>query len=240
MKNFIFEKNYPSLSYIVNNWPNSKHILKKFVLSNQKKPDFYKLSIACLNDLNVHKTRKIEPILKKLSSLTSKNVTFNTYHDQHHFKSVVVIACLLAKLSGLKGKSNKILLVILALSHDLGHQGRRILKNAYYQEEKSYITLRRILFRKILNFKENQRIHRIFKSTYFPIKPDFVEDLIEKIILDADILASLMFGLNVGVEFARRLKHELRFEGKSDALFSGFLNFLNDKSLYLDSSKKSC
>ena len=64
MKNFIFEKNYPSLSYIVNNWPNSKHILKKFVLSNQKKPDFYKLCTICLNDLNVHKIGKIKLTIK--------------------------------------------------------------------------------------------------------------------------------------------------------------------------------
>ena len=49
-----------------------------------------------------------------------------------------------------------------------------------------------------------------------------------------------MFGLNVGVEFAGRLKHELRFEGGSKQLFSGFLKFLDNKSLYLDSSKKSC
>ena len=49
-----------------------------------------------------------------------------------------------------------------------------------------------------------------------------------------------MFGLNVGVEFAERLKHELRFEGASKQLFSGFLKFLDNKSLYLDSSKKSC
>ena len=96
------------------------------------------------------------------------------------------------------------------------------------------------MFKDLLNFKKNERIKRIFKSTYFPIKPDYVEDIIEKIILDADILGSLMFGLNVGIEFAKRLKHELRFDIKSDLLFSGFLNLLNDKTLYLDSSKKSC
>ncbi len=90
------------------------------------------------------------------------------------------------------------------------------------------------------HLQKNQRIKKIFRSTYFPIKPEKVDDHVEKIILDADILASLMFGLNVGVEFAGRLKHELRFEGASKQLFSGFLKFLDNKSLYLDSSKKSC
>ena len=56
-----------------------------------------------------------------------KNFTFNTYHDQHHFKSVVLIACLLAKLSKLKLEEDKILLVIIALTHDLNHQGRRVI-----------------------------------------------------------------------------------------------------------------
>ena len=62
----------------------------------------------------------------------------------------------------------------------------------------------------------------------------------EKIILDADILASLMFGMNTGIKLAERLKHEIRFEGRSDVLFGGFLKFLSTKDLYLKSSKNSC
>ena len=240
MRNYPFEKNFPSISYIANNWPRSKDVLKKFILSNHKLPDLYNLCLNCLNDLNVHKIERMKPVLKKLSILCSKNVTYNTYHDSHHFKSVIIIACLLAKLSNLKNNEDKLLLVIIALTHDLGHLGRRIQNKSFYQEEKSFSELSRILFKVKPNFKKNQRIKKIFRSTYFPIKPEKVDDHVEKIILDADILASLMFGLNVGVEFAGRLKHELRFEGGSKQLFSGFLKFLDNKSLYLDSSKKSC
>ena len=240
MRNYPFEKKFPSISYIANNWPRSKYILKKFILSKHKLPDLYNLCLNCLNDLNVHKIERMKPILKKLSILCSKNVTYNTYHDSHHFKSVIIISCLLAKLSNLKNNEDKLLLVIIALTHDLGHSGRRIQNKSFYQEERSFTELSRVLFKVKLNFKKNQRIKKIFRSTYFPIKPEKVDDHIEKIILDADILASLMFGLNVGVEFASRLKHELRFEGGSRQLFSGFLKFLDNKSLYLDSSKKSC
>ena len=240
MRNYPFEKKFPSISYIASNWPRSKDILKKFILSNHKLPDLYNLCLNCLNDLNVRKIERIKPVLKKLSILCSKNVTYNTYHDSHHFKSVIIIACLLAKLSNLKNNEDKLLLVIIALTHDLGHLGRRIQNKSFYQEERSFSELSRILFKIKPNFKKNQRIKKIFRSTYFPIKPEKVDDHIQKIILDADILASLMFGLNVGVEFASRLKHELRFEGGSKQLFSGFLKFLDNKSLYLDSSKKSC
>ena len=240
MRNYPFEKKFPSISYIANNWPRTKDVLKKFILSNHKLPDLYNLCLNCLNDLNVHKIERMKPVLKKLSILCSKNVTYNTYHDSHHFKSVIIIACLLAKLSNLKNNEDKLLLVIIALTHDLGHLGRRIQNKSFYQEEKSFSELSRILFKVKPNFKKNQRIKKIFRSTYFPIKPEKVDDHVEKIILDADILASLMFGLNVGVEFAERLKHELRFEGASKQLFSGFLKFLDNKSLYLDSSKKSC
>ena len=240
MRNHPFEKNFPSISYIANNWPRSKHVLKKYILSNQKLPNLYKLCLNCLNDLNMHKVGRMKPVLKKLSILCSKNVTYNTYHDPHHFKSVIIIACLLAKLSNLTNNEDKLLLVIIALTHDLGHSGRRIQNRSFYQEERSFNELSRVLFKVKPNFKENQRIKKIFRSTYFPIKPEKVDDHVEKIILDADILASLMFGLNVGVEFAKRLKHELRFEGGSEQLFSGFLKFLDNKSLYLDSSKKSC
>ena len=65
MRQYIFEKHYPSLSYIANNWPRSKHLLKKFVLSNQKKPDFYEICTKCLNDLNIFKIRDYSSILKK-------------------------------------------------------------------------------------------------------------------------------------------------------------------------------
>ena len=240
MRQYIFEKHYPSLSYIANNWPRSKHLLKKFVLSNQKKPDFYEICTKCLNDLNIFKIRDYSSILKKLSKLCSYNFTYNSYHDQHHFKSVILIACLLAKLSKLKSNDDKILLVIIALTHDLNHQGRRVINKPYYQEEKSFKELSKVLFRQILNLKKIQRIEKIFKSTFFPINPENVDDLIEKIILDADILASLMFGLENGMEFAKRLKHEIRFEDKSDKLFGGFLKLLNGKNLYLKSSKNSC
>ena len=49
-----------------------------------------------------------------------------------------------------------------------------------------------------------------------------------------------MFGMKAGITLAERLKHEIRFEGRSDALFSGFLKLLSTKNLYLKSSKKSC
>ena len=240
MRNYPFEKNFPSISYIANNWPRSKNVLKKFILSNHKLPNLYNLCLNCLNDLNVRKIDRMKPVLKKLSVLCVKNVTYNTYHDSHHFKSVIIISCLLAKLSKLKNNEDRFLLIIIALTHDLGHLGRRIQNKSFYQEEKSFSEVSRILFKMKPSFKKNQRIKKIFRSTYFPIKPEKVDDHIEKIILDADILASLMFGLNVGVEFASRLKHELRFEGGSKQLFSGFLKFLDNKSLYLDSSKKSC
>ena len=239
MRQYIFEKHYPSLSYIANNWPRTKHLLKKFVLSNQKKPDFYEICTKCLNDLNIFKIRDYRSILKKLSKLCSYNFTYNSYHDQHHFKSVILIACLLAKLSKLKSNDDKILLVIIALTHDLNHQGRRVINKPYYQEEKSFKDLSYVIFKKI-TYKKYYRIKKIFRSTFFPVKPSHVNDHLEKIILDADVLASLMFGIKTGMKFASRLKHEIRFDDKADILFRGFLKLLDSKSLYLDSSKKSC
>ena len=90
-----------------------------------------------MKDLNVFKIRDYNLILKKLARSSSNNFTFNSYHDQHHFKSVILIACLLAKLSKLKFNEEKILLVIIALTHDINHQGRRVINQPYYQEDKS-------------------------------------------------------------------------------------------------------
>ena len=85
-----------------------------------------------------------------------------------------------------------------------------------------------------------KRIKKIFESTFFPVKPENVEDDLEKIILDADILSSLMFGPQVGVKLASRLKQEIRYNDDSELLFSNFLKLLGAKCLYLDYSKKSC
>ena len=156
MRNYPFEKNFPSISYIANNWPRTKNVLKKFILSNHKLPDLYNLCLNCLNDLNVHKIDKMKPVLKKLSILCTKNVTYNTYHDSHHFKSVIIIACLLAKLSNLKNNEDKLLLVIIALTHDLGHLGRRVQNISFFQEEKSFSQLSRILFKVKPNFKKTK------------------------------------------------------------------------------------
>ena len=240
MRNFPLDKGLPSLSYIATNWPRTKCILKKYILSNHKQPDLYSIAIICLKELNIFKLKDYKSIIRKLSKLCLRNICFNTYHDSHHFKSVLVISCILGKQINLKYK-DRLLLVIIALTHDMNHQGRRILMSKpYYQELKSYEGLEKILFKKIFNFKELKRIKRIFESTFFPIKPENVEDDLEKIILDADILSSLMFGPKVGVKLAGRLKQEIRYNDNSELLFSNFLKLLEGKCLYLDYSKKSC
>ena len=240
MRNFPLDKGLPSLSYIVKNWPKTKCILKKYILSNHKKPDLYSIALICLKELKVFKLKEYKSIIRKLSKLCLRNTCFNTYHDSHHFKSVLVISCILGKQINLKYK-DRLLLVIIALTHDMNHQGRRILMSKpYYQELKSYDGLEKILFKKIFYLKELKRIKRIFESTFFPVKPENVEDDLEKIILDADILSSLMFGPQVGMKLARRLKQEIRYNDDSELLFSNFLKLLGGKCLYLDYSKKSC
>ena len=240
MRNYPLDKGLPSINYIVKNWPRTKCILKKYILSNHKQPDLYSIAIICLKELKFFKVEVYKSIVKKLSKLCLRNTCSNSYHNSHHFKSVLVISCILGKQINLKYK-DRLLLVIIALTHDMNHQGRRILMSKpYSQELKSYGGLEKILFRKILNFKELKRIKRIFESTFFPIKPENVEDDLEKIILDADILSSLMFGSQVGVRLARRLKQEIRHNDSSELLFSNFLKLIERKCLYLDYSKKSC
>lgn len=240
MKNYPIDKGLPSISYIVNNWPKTKYILKKYILSNQKKPDLLSLTLTCFKEMKIFKVRNLKTVIKKLSFECSRNVYFNSYHDQHHFKTVLVLSCILAKQINLNLK-DRVLLIIIALSHDMNHQGRRI-KTAipYYQEDLSCRDLEKIIFKKVLSLAEIKRIKRIFRSTYFPVKPENVTDNVEKIILDADILASLMFGAEVGMKLAERLKYEIRYNDKTELLFANFLKFLGDKCLYLDYSKKSC
>ena len=104
MKKRVIDKGWPTISYIVNNWPRTKNILKKFILSNHKKPNLFDLSVVCLNELKVFKIQEYKPVLFKLSKLCSRNIYFNTYHDQHH---LLIFHCvynfqLIAKLKLIK------------------------------------------------------------------------------------------------------------------------------------------
>jgi len=239
MREYPLEKNLPSLNYIINNWPRSKPILKKFVLSKYSSPDLLKICQSCLKELKVFRERKINTLLRKASKICLLNKTYNTYHNSHHFKAVIVIACIIAKNTELSNR-DKVLLVIISLCHDIEHQGRRIISQPYFQEELSFHLFRRLSYKFFFKKKELQRVLRIFRNTYFPEKPGKVSDKLEKIILDADILSSLMFDISTGLKFAGRIKHELKMTSTSEELFESFLNSINNKRLYMDRSKKLC
>ena len=67
MREFPLEKNLPSLNYIINNWPRSKPILKKFVISKHSSPDLSNICQLCLRELKVFRVTKINSIFRKLS-----------------------------------------------------------------------------------------------------------------------------------------------------------------------------
>lgn len=239
MKNHAIQNNFPSLNYIINNWPRTKPLLKKLFLSNHKLPDLYKVCEICLKELGVVKIKNYRKSLRKLTRICQKNQTYNTFHDSHHFKAVIILSCIIAKKIKLTQRE-KLLMILIALSHDIEHQGRRIISRSYYQEEKSCRVFLQACYGMHLSNSEVKRISNIFKSTYFPLKPVNVNDLLEKIILDADILASIMFDLDTGLKLASRLRHELKLDSSKESLYKSFLEYLTDKSLFMDSSKKLC
>ena len=232
MRQYIFEKNMPSLDYISNRWPKSRSILSKYSMSNYKKPDLFKLSLACLKSLNYYQRTPLAKSIRELSLICSKNFNSNKYHDQHHFKAVTLLASVFAKVSKLK-KIDSLLIVILSLTHDMSHQGRRVIKKPYYQEKKTIKHLEKIIFKKILNQQTWNRIKRILLNTYFPVIPEKSSDIVEKIILNADLASSIIFGERNGLILTRRLKNEINFEDKSIDLYSKFIGNLDERDLSL-------
>ena len=231
MRQYIFEKSYPSLDYIVLRWPKCRHAIAKYALSNYIKPDLLKVSKACLKSLNFYKKDPLLLVIKDLTKKCSRNFTSNKYHDQHHFKAVLVISCLFAKLYKLKNK-DKILLVIIALTHDMSHQGKRIISHQFYQEKKTINELRCMVYKKLLNRITWIRIKRIILNTYFPINPMVSNDIVEKIILDSDIASSTLFGFRNGLKLSKRLKNEIGFNEKSIILYKNFLNLIKSRKFY--------
>lgn len=236
MRANIFEKGFPSLSYMAIRWPKSKYTLKKYIISNYKKPDLCLLSKSCLKDLNFRKKIPLLGSLKYLSKICSKNFNYNNYHNPHHFKVVLIISCLFAKFNSLKD-NEKIILVIIALTHDMNHQGRRIIGKPYYQEKKTIKDLERIIYGKILNHKIWKNIERILLNTYFPAIPSSERDLTEKIILKSDVMGSLIFGDESGMIFSERLKQELSISEKTDTFFQKFKKTVQSRFQISDNLK---
>ena len=56
---YPLEKNMPSINYIINNWPRSKSILKKFILSKHSAPDLFNICKLSLRELKVFREKKI-------------------------------------------------------------------------------------------------------------------------------------------------------------------------------------
>ena len=238
MKN-IFENSFPGIRYLAYRWPKSKLLVKKYVISNHKKPDLYKLCNCCLKDLNFHLKHPLKNSLKVLVNKCAQNPTYNSYHDQHHFKSVIILATIFAKLLNLKNH-DKIFLIFLALTHDMGHQGRRIINKPYYQELITLKNLKPIIFKHLINFKKWNRIQNILLNTYFPKINITTNDLVEKILLDVDIISSMIFGQVSGLILSKRLKHEIKFEKNSQDLYKDFLSHIEKKRLHLDLSRDAC
>ena len=166
MRQHPLQKNIPTLGYIINNWPRTKPILQKFVVSRHSLPNLLKLCNVCLNELKVFREKEILKPLKKVTRLCLINKTYNSYHDCHHFKAVIVIASIIAKKSKLS-KREKVLLILIALCHDIDHQGRRIISEPYYQEK--VLLFLKDLLQNLYKNSECKRIRRIFLNTYFPI-----------------------------------------------------------------------
>tara|TARA_B100000989_G_C19519304_1_gene463294 strand:- start:262 stop:981 length:720 start_codon:yes stop_codon:yes gene_type:complete len=230
MSNNIFEKNLPSINYISKRWPNSKIYLQKYFFKVFNKPDFFKLTNLCFKELKVSRRNNYKIMIRNIASKCSTNFYFNKFHDLHHFKAVLLISTIFA----IKFHINKFeafLVIIISLTHDMGHLGKRILKKPYFQEKKTIVDLEKILFKFLLNGEKWRRIKKIILNTYFNKLPEDTNDRVEKIILFADISSSLIFGKKIGLLMAKKLKLEINYDGKSSKLYDDFLKRCKQRKL---------
>ena len=227
MKKKIFEKGLPTLDFIFKNWPRSKYVLKKYVTSRQIRPNLFILSKFCLDELNYLGRTPLFYSLEKISKICSKNL-YNNYHNEHHFKAVLIFSFLIAKNYSLKN-NEKIILIIIALAHDMNHLGKRLISAPYHQEKKTIKDLERIIFRKILNHKIWKKIEKIILKTYFLDNSISKKDNLEKIILKSELICSVIFNDNVGKVFTKRLKYERQLSDSTESLFINFKKNLENK-----------
>ena len=164
--------------------------------------------------------------LSRIAGIAARNGRSNHYHHAGHFAHVVIAAAVLASRAGLND-TDRSLLVLAALIHDLDHHGRRAKRYPLYRQERlSARVASRILMKHRGDPRLVRRLERLIEATALTGDPHrqaiLASDPLARLLSDADVFASLFYERNMALKMTSMLKLEQGLAGAADVLLDGF------------------
>ena len=179
--------------------------------------------------------------IKPLIWAAGRNPHCNKYHHDWHNKTVMMMAAILSE--NLKCKpEQRFNLMFSAMVHDLDHRGRYMSHQDFVEERRSALIAGRRLYGRRGGEGRSWRLlkdrldHTAFlKGHLIHYDPNDIT----AILMDADIMASLVFPLKSVQELTRHLKQELRSKQSADVMLKNFIHVVAQRGLASTSAFKA-
>ena len=179
--------------------------------------------------------------LKPLIWAAGRNPHCNKYHHDWHNKTVMIMAAILSE--NLKSKpEQRFNLLFSAMVHDLDHRGRYMSHQDFVEERRSALIAGRRLYGRRGGEGRSWRLlndrldHTAFRRGHLM---EYGTNDITAILMDADIMASLVFPIKPVQELTGNLKQELKSKQSADEMLKNFINLVAERGLASSSAFKA-
>ena len=159
----------------------------------------------------------------------SKNMHSNGYHHPWHTMTVMILSAVLGQQATLSSAQMKTLM-IYALVHDLDHRGGFASLRIYDEEMRSaQIANRRLHAQYSARGRDQNALESALRASAFGAKDHQIDDEITSLLVDADILGSVIFPFEDVLKLTKGLKLEKRAGTPSLNTLQSFLNAVSAK-----------
>lgn len=166
---------------------------------------------------------------KRVLRLAERNRHLNGYHHPWHTLAVIVLAGMLAEAAGLPRRDREALL-LAALIHDLDHRGRSASMVPMAEERRSALLALRLL--NPSNGREARAMLSRIEATATSAEHQRPMEAVTAILLDADILASVLLPEATVLRLTRGVLIEQGRHSDVEAALDEFLEFIAERGFF--------
>ena len=179
--------------------------------------------------------------LNILLRAASKNIHSNSYHHPWHTMTVMILSAMLGRRAHI-GQDEMDELMTLALIHDLDHRGKMASPIIYQEEERSAKIASSRLFGRYSGHYfgragQQHDLRSALRATAFGAKDHQINDDVTALLVDADILASLIFPYDDVIKLTKGLKKEKGATTPSEATLQAFLKAAGKRGLQHETTR---
>ena len=173
---------------------------------------------------------------RRLLSEVSGNPFSNRYHHPWHTLTVVLHAALLSDRARIS-KADRDELIFAALSHDLGHRGKRASSRSFAEERRSSQQAIQICFGAgSARRKDTELVRQHIDATAAAWSPKDRMNVVTALLRDADIMASVFHPVGVALQLSQGVMRERQIAMPSREALNGFLVMMSDRGFSHDAT----